>query len=61
MLQARIKPNTKASCKCKEAFTMIGVSKNYFLLKLDAAAGDEPETNTDKTEISKRKGFREGL
>ena len=28
---------------------------------LDIAAGDEPETNTDKIEISKRKGFREGL
>jgi hypothetical protein len=38
-----------------------GLVRNYFLLKLDAAAGDEPETKTDKTEISKRKGFNEGL
>jgi hypothetical protein len=34
---------------------------NYFLLRLEAAAGDEPEIKIDKTEISKRTGFREGL
>jgi hypothetical protein len=41
---------------------MIGVSKKcYFLLKLDAAAGDDPETKTDNTDLNNRKMFSEGL
>jgi hypothetical protein len=37
------------------------VRDDYFLLKLELAAGDEPDTKTDNTEIIKRKMFREGL
>jgi len=37
------------------------VKDDYFLLKLELAAGDDPETNTDNTENIKRKMFREGL
>jgi hypothetical protein len=37
------------------------VRDNYFLLKVELAAGEEPDTKTDNTEIIKRKMFREGL
>jgi hypothetical protein len=37
------------------------VRDNYFLLKAELAAGDEPETKTDKTENINLKMFREGL
>jgi hypothetical protein len=37
------------------------VRYDYFLLKLELAAGDVPETKTDNTENIKRKMLREGL
>jgi hypothetical protein len=37
------------------------VRDNYFLLNWDAAAGDEPDTNTANTDLNKSKMFREGL
>jgi hypothetical protein len=37
------------------------VRDNYFLLKPELAAGEEPDTKTDNTEKINRKMFKEGL
>jgi hypothetical protein len=54
--------NKKSSPEYRKAYLLRGLVKNYyFLLKLELAAGDVPETKTDNTENINRKMFREGL
>jgi hypothetical protein len=52
----------KAPLISRKAYLLRGLVRyDYFLLKLELAAGDVPETKTDNTENIKRKMLREGL